>query len=262
MEEHDLTVCCIKMCYKPSIALGLCVNHWRRNKKWGSPVALKTHSGQFRGMRAEERFERQVIKVEGGCWGWRGSLDNGGYAKVRYDLRGIPYTKGHRFSYALYTGHDPGPFMVCHRCDNPKCTNPDHLFLGTARDNMKDKIAKGRARIPKGDESTSAKITEAQAAAILIDARPYAVIAAEYGVASATIGDIKNRKSWRHLDIAPIKAKRISPRRGVSDKLNPDIVREIRSSPERGRDIALRFGLTQQTVCDIRKRRSWAHVTD
>jgi hypothetical protein len=258
--DRDLSVCCVKGCDRPSEALGLCVNHWRRNRKYGSPVALKTHSGQFRGLSAQERFAKQVIKREG-CWGWRASRDHDGYPIFRGEFDGVRYTKAHRFSYALHTGEHPGPRHVMHSCDNPRCTNPDHLSLGTNADNMADKIAKGRARVCRGEEAGHAKITRAQAEAIKADARAYVVIAAEHGIAPSTVGSIKNGESWRHVETPVQKAKRVSPRKGVSDKLGEQAVRDIRSSTERGKVLADRYGVSAQTICDIQKRRSWAHVT-
>jgi hypothetical protein len=126
---------------------------------------------------------------------------------------------------------------------------------------MADKIAKGRARVPRGEESGKAKVTEAQARAILVDPRPYHELGEEYGLTASAIGSIKNRESWRHLDDEPVKGRhRGNARRGASDKLTVDDVREIRASSQTGKSLAERFGVSQQTICDIRKKRSWTHV--
>lgn len=258
----DLSVCCIKGCDKPTLALGLCVNHWRRNRKYGSPVALKSHSGRFRGMPAQDRFEMQVKKTDA-CWLWRGSTDKDGYGVFKAEHDGVLYQKAHRFSFALHKGHPPFGLHVCHSCDNPQCVRPDHLFLGTSAENMADKMAKGRHRWMRGEDAGHAILTEDQARSVIGDARPYAQIAADYGVTASAIGDIKNRKSWRHLGAEKgVKAKRVSPRRGVSDKLTPDDIRAIRASDDTGVALAARYGITKQSVTDIRKRRSWAHVED
>lgn len=263
MADYDLdhTICCIKGCSKPSTALGLCVNHWRRNRLYGSPVARRRHAGMFIGLPAEERYRLQTRKVDG-CWKWRGAKDRDGYGIFDAEWKGVRYTKAHRFSYAFHLGEDPGLRQVLHRCDNPECTNPEHLFLGSNADNMADKIAKGRARVARGEESGPAILSESQARAILADPRPYAEISSEYGVATSTISSLKNRDSWRHLEVSAIKGNpNRTHRRGVSDKITPEIVREIRASKEQGKVLAQRYGISPQSVTDIRKRRSWAHVT-
>ena len=100
----------------------------------------------------------------------------------------------------LYCGEIPKGYLVCHKCDNPKCTNPEHLFIGTPNDNMQDKINKGRLRIARGEKAGASKLTEAQVISILKDARPYSAIAYDYDVTTFTIRDIKNRRLWKHLN--------------------------------------------------------------
>lgn len=92
---------------------------------------------------AEQRFWNKVDKGdESGCWVWKGSTTRG-YGTL--SLNGKPYY-AHRFSYELHHGAIPESLFVCHTCDNPVCCNPAHLWLGTMKDNMDDKIRKGRAR--------------------------------------------------------------------------------------------------------------------
>lgn len=259
---QDLSVCCIKGCDSKVIALGLCTLHYRRNRKYGSPVATQWHSGTARNVSVEERFMQRVKKT-GGCWLWIAGKDSDGYPSFRAQINGVPHKRGHRAEYAMFKGDIGEGLQVCHSCDNPGCVNPDHLFLGTIDDNMKDKAAKGRSRVPKGAESVHAVLTEEQAQAILLDARPYTAIAADYGVSASTIGSIKNRESWRHLVGEPAKAKRVGQRGAACYRatITEDVVRSIRSSNERGKDLALRFKVSPQTITDIRKRRSWAHLS-
>jgi hypothetical protein len=191
-------LCCIKECDLPVLALGLCNKHWRRNKKYGSPAAVASHSGSFRGLSAEERFQKSVIKTDT-CWIWKASKDKNGYGVFRGMIGDVAFNKAHRFSYALHTGDLLVGMQALHICDNPSCVNPEHLFSGTNADNMRDKAQKGRARTPEGEKHGKAILTERQVKRILIDPRPYAEIATEYNVAASTIGSIKQRKSWKHL---------------------------------------------------------------
>lgn len=92
---------------------------------------------------AIERFnEKYIVNEENGCWEWTARLDQSGYGLLCYDggMKGA-----HRFSYKTYVGEIPEGIYVCHTCDNPKCVNPSHLFLGTQQDNMDDMYNKGRA---------------------------------------------------------------------------------------------------------------------
>ncbi len=182
----------------PVVALGLCNKHWRRNKKFGSPVAVSSHSGLFRGLSAQERFAKSVVKTDG-CWLWKASKDKNGYGIFKGALAGVTFTKAHRFSYAMHTGDLLVNMQALHTCDNPSCVNPDHLFSGTNADNMRDKVQKGRSRAPVGEQNGHAILTERQARRILKDPRPYAEIAAQYHVATSTIGSIKQRYSWKHI---------------------------------------------------------------
>ena len=256
----DFSICCIKECNEPSVALGLCVNHWRLNKKYGSPVAQKYHSGSYRGKTADDRFAMMVRKTDS-CWNWIGGVDKDGYGMFRGEVNGQALQRAHRFSWATANKLQIPKYMhICHKCDNPKCVNPEHLFAGDALTNMQDKIAKGRANTPRGEDVAAAKITEEQAYNIIVDPRPFAEIASDFGVTAKTVSDIKNRASWAHVKAVPVKAKRVSPRKGVSDWVNPEMVREIRSSPLTGKELAAKFGLSQQHICGIRKRRAWAHI--
>lgn len=88
-----------------------------------------------------ERFWNNVIKNPEGCWGWRAYKDPNGYGQMSVMGK---LQRAHRISYTLHYGVIPKGMMVCHKCDNPECTNPDHLFLGTNADNMRDAYKKAQ----------------------------------------------------------------------------------------------------------------------
>lgn len=257
-----MEICGCKGCDLPVVALGMCNKHWQRNRKYGTPFAVKTRTWEMRGLAAPERFGKQV-KFTDNCWEWAGPTDKDGYGIFRGEFEGVAYQRAHRYSWALHNKQNiPKGILACHKCDNPRCVNPDHIFLGTGADNMRDKIEKGRQRAPKGAAAYHSILSEAQAQAVLADPRAYAVIAADYGVKASTIGSIKARVSWTHLDGEAVKNPhaRSSNRRGKGTKLTAEIVKAIKASTEPGKQLAERYGVSPQLITNIRKRRTWAHI--
>lgn len=131
-----------------------------------------------------------------GCWEWMACLRRG-YGILSVNKRA---QLAHRFSWELHNGPIPKGMHICHHCDNPKCVNPDHLFIGTHQDNMQDMVAKGRA--VKGERVGGSKLSETQVRVI----RNYLnvgvlekCLARSFGVSRSTIGDIKHRRIWAHI---------------------------------------------------------------
>lgn len=96
----------------------------------------------------EERFWAKVQKVEGGCWEWTGALTARGYGVIALGGRKAGVARAHRLSLILHGRPCPDDLVVCHRCDNRRCVNPDHLFVGTQLENVWDMMAKGRHSPP------------------------------------------------------------------------------------------------------------------
>jgi len=144
------------------------------------------------------RFWDKVCKTET-CWVWMGSLSINGYGRFNIDGRN---TLAHR---AIYFHTNPSAdqsLLVCHKCDNKRCVNVAHMFLGTVSDNAKDMVSKGRNFVPglKGEESPVSKLTESQAYSILEDTdTSNTVLAEQFGVGQNQIGRIRARKAWKHL---------------------------------------------------------------
>lgn len=116
----------------------------------------RTHINSL--MLLDRLFEKAIPEPNTGCWIWTGAATSRGYGHM-WD--GTAYEKAHRLSYKLHHGPIPSGMHVCHRCDNPSCINPDHLWLGTPRANVRDCIAKGRAKrgVLFGEASPSAKLS-------------------------------------------------------------------------------------------------------
>ena len=143
----------------------------------------------------EERFNKKIDKTET-CWNWLGLLDCGGYG--RFSIGNGKWFKAHRVSYQLFKGEIPEGLVVRHQCNNRKCVNPEHLELGTQKDNIADMFRtnppnrKGRSK--RSDEQT------------ILELRQWV----EFGYTHQQIGDafgytqphttnIKNRKLWSHI---------------------------------------------------------------
>lgn len=106
----------------------------------------------------EERFLKYISVDEStGCWNWTGNIDFYGYGRVGYKMKTY---RASRAAFIIFKATDPGRKFVCHKCDNPKCANPDHLFLGTQRQNMADCRAKKRQNW--GERNGMAKIKNSE----------------------------------------------------------------------------------------------------
>ncbi len=109
----------------------------------------------------QERYWQYVDK-SGDCWEWLGRKSNSGYGMMNFDKKQY-YV--HRLSYMLRNIEIPKDHFVCHKCDNPGCVNPDHLFIGTYMDNIRDRDKKGRGA--RGEKHPMSKLTDTQATYIL-----------------------------------------------------------------------------------------------
>lgn len=142
------------------------------------------------------------VNSETGCWDWTASLLHDGYGAFGLGGRNGGMGRAHRVSYELHCGPIPEGVLVCHRCDNRTCVNPEHLFLGTPADNLSDMTTKGRrARVGHtGASNPSAKLTEEDATAIraAVDVA-WRDLAKRYGVGKTTIFDIRSGRIWSHL---------------------------------------------------------------
>lgn len=128
------------------------------------------------------------------CWEWTGTIDTHGYGHMR--IGGRRLRLAHRLSYLINHGEFDQSLHVLHRCDNRKCVNPTHLFLGSNAENMADMVAKGRAAHRQGQDNPRARLTASDIRAIRTDERPERAIAKEYGVSHGHINNIKSRRVW------------------------------------------------------------------
>lgn len=148
-----------------------------------------------------DRFWSKV-DTTGDCWEWLAHRKKP-YFYGQFTLRKGVFVGAHTVSYALtHDGVIPPGFHVCHHCDNPPCVRPDHLFLGTPRDNALDSVRKGRANRSRGENHRCARLTEADVREIRATPIPWGqqpVIAARYGIRVNSLQKVIYGQTWRHI---------------------------------------------------------------
>lgn len=155
------------------------------------------------------RYERHIQRGASpdDCWIWTGSGNKAGYGQMRLGRsgRGNPVISVHRWSYEHYVGPIPEGMWVCHHCDNPKCSNPKHLYAGTPRQNMRDAMVRGRRAKKLAFGGRVRKLTDDDVRAIRVDVREPHVIAAAYGISEVHVVNVKTRRRKSHvLDAPPV----------------------------------------------------------
>ncbi len=154
-----------------------------------------------------ERFDASYMpEPMSGCWLWLGSeKGSNGYGSIKVDGKHIP---AHRYSYQRFVGEIPVGMFVCHRCDNPSCVNPYHLFVGTHQDNTNDKVRKNRQakgkklsdaqrkNRPRGEKNWNSKLNQEKVNQIRSLNMPQRKIAKIFGVSQALISKIKRKEMW------------------------------------------------------------------
>jgi hypothetical protein len=136
-----------------------------------------------------------------GCWIFCGNKDKDGYGIFTHG-RG-KQLRAHRASYEFHKKQDATGKLVCHSCDNPSCINPDHLFLGSPKDNTQDMIKKGRKASCQGSEHPFAKLNEVDILFIKQErsfGKKLKDIANDYGITFQTVSDICRGKTWKHMN--------------------------------------------------------------
>lgn len=179
----------------------------RRSNEWFNKHSRKCIqcNGLFVGKGRKRKFCSTKCKLMGsiikrknsGCWEWYKCLGNAAYPQTTEYETGLKLAT-HRLSYKIFIGEVPSEKFVCHKCDNGLCINPDHLFLGTAQENMQD--AKNKKRLIKGGRK---KLTEEEVKGIknyIKQGIKADHIAKIFNISIATVHDIKYRKTWKHIE--------------------------------------------------------------
>lgn len=155
---------------------------------------------QYHGLTEEERFMKRVEKQDNGCWNWTGSRHKEKWhGQWRNKAGGIELT--HRAAWRMFKCEIPEGMSVLHKCDNPICVNPSHLWLGTQSDNCHDMWRKGRAK-PKtllGEKHGMSRLKLEQVIDIKTSKDSGIVLAKKYGISPTTVCDIRRGRSWTHV---------------------------------------------------------------
>lgn len=191
---------CQCMCGK-AVALSK-KNDTRSGYTRGEPVRFFNSSHSRHQLTLEQAFWQYATPGDPNeCWEWQKVPSSNGYGIVRYRGQRIP---AHRVSWEIHFGPIPDGLFVLHKCDNRRCVNPYHLFLGTHQDNMDDMNAKGRRLVASGERCGSAKLTQAKVNLIrdlYKEGMTQRGIARQFGVRPDTIWNIVNNRTWKRQEI-------------------------------------------------------------
>lgn len=172
------------------------------------------------------------------CWIWRWSRNQAGYGRIAENKR---THFAHRLSYEIYVGEIPSGLYVCHECDTPSCVNPNHLWLGTARDNAVDRDKKGRNKRKLSDDVV---IDIRQKRNKGVSAKELAIM---YGVRQNTISQASTGKRWARVEAEPSIPRKPYE---ISDSDRED----VKSMAEMGVSqikIAAHYGVSQQFISRV-----------
>lgn len=195
-EQADMKTCTVNCCDMPLQYRGWCLKHYMRWWRHGDPQTTLVNKEP---VTWEHLLSKSTINKETGCIEWTRATSSG-YGVLRHKGAAV---RTHRISYELNKGPIPDGLFVLHHCDNKLCITPDHLFLGTQKDNMRDMSAKGRGNHARGERAGRSKLTEAE---VLRIRKTYTgkygerlAMAEKYNVSGGSIWSVVTGRTWTHI---------------------------------------------------------------
>lgn len=195
------------------------------------------------------------------CWMWTGTRRPDGYGVVGIASKATGLIRVHRAVWLLENGPIPDGLFACHRCDNPQCCNPAHIFLGTAGDNARDKEAKGRGSPPpvrRGLANNKAKLAPWQIEEIMTSTRSGADLAREFGVIRGSVNQIRKRRGYTGTPVVDRRGSK-SARATISESQVLEIKRRL-AAGDKGVSLAAEYGVSKSIISHIATGRAWGHI--
>ena len=196
-----MRVCTFDGCGKKVLARGLCIGHYYQQNRGEE---LRPLQRQLHGLSEYDRFMAYANSgAPAECWEWSGSRQTQGGKKWHGQWRNKAgqIELAHRAAWRLLRGEIPTGMFVLHRCDNPACVNPSHLFMGSQSDNARDMWSKRRANpgTSIGEDHGMSKLTKTDVLAIRASTSSGVDLARQYGITPSTVVDIRKRRTWKHI---------------------------------------------------------------
>ena len=185
-------------CFNNADALGWCKKHYKNFRRHGNPYPTQIRSRTGSTIK-EKLLAKSKINVDTGCIEWLGSKSAGGYGKLTVNNKTI---SAHRTAFEDYYGTNIVGKVIMHNCDNPSCINPIHLKIGTVKDNIEDKVLKGRQL--RGEDCHQSRLTFSIIKDILLlhsHKISSDLIAKKYNIKLGHLSKIVNRKIWKHVEV-------------------------------------------------------------
>jgi hypothetical protein len=181
--------CSVDGCEKKTKSKGLCITHYTRLIRHGKLTTNIIVNND------KERLTSNAKQEENGCWNWQKFKKNGyGVSSLNGKVE-----QAHRASWTTFVGEIPDGMQINHKCNNRACINPDHLYIGTQKQNMDDMKNANRANPAKGESSGMAKLKEEDVFLIRKSKDSRKKLAEQFGVSLSLINAVKNNKIWRHI---------------------------------------------------------------
>lgn len=251
-----MKLCSIDGCDGKHIAKGFCNKHYKRYKIYNDPNHLD-ESQKNRGKSLIDRLFIGFNKELDGCWIWQGAKSHNGYGLISEKKQGktINY-RVHRLMYEINTGEQlKNDELICHKCDNPACCNPDHLFKGSHDENMQDMVVKRRSSWGEKNRNSKLSIDDINNIRELWENRKLSQgeIAEKFQVSKQHIWRVIHHEAW--FENVEEKREQTGSLKKLSDEMAEVIRKEYRAGGITYKELGDKYGIHKATVYRIMKNK-------